>query len=111
MGAMKQSGRSVLPQICEPRVFKKVLSMGTECTTRLIAHEGPASRAIKIGNSDKRAKGIALVGPEGGFTDQEIEQATEQGFVAVSLGPRRLRAETAGLVISTIILSAWGELC
>ena len=111
LGAMKQSGRSMLPEICEPRDFKKALSMGTECATRLIAHVGPGSRPIKVGNSDKRSKGIALVGPEGGFTDEEIELATEHQFIPVLLGPRRLRAETAGIVISTIILSAWGELC
>jgi 16S rRNA (uracil1498-N3)-methyltransferase len=111
LGAMKQSGRSVLTEICEPREFKKALSMGTECGTRLIAHAGPDSQPIRIGHPDKRSKGIALVGPEGGFTEEEIGLAADHGFIQVSLGPRRLRAETAGIVISTIILSAWGELC
>jgi len=50
------------------------------------------------------------VGPAGGFSDDEIEQAQDQGFIPVGLGSRRLRAETAGIVLSTLLLSQLGEL-
>jgi RNA methyltransferase, RsmE family len=45
-----------------------------------------------------------LIGPEGGFTEQEINELKEINSIVVSLGPRILRTETAGLVISTILL-------
>jgi 16S rRNA (uracil1498-N3)-methyltransferase len=51
-----------------------------------------------------------IVGPEGGFSRDEVEQAKAAGAVAVSLGPRILRADTAGLVASSVLLYALGEM-
>ena len=52
----------------------------------------------------------ALVGPEGGFTDEEADQATDQGWQPVSLGQRILRMETAAISLATLILYELGEL-
>jgi 16S rRNA (uracil1498-N3)-methyltransferase len=51
-----------------------------------------------------------LIGPEGGLTNDEVEHARARGARTVTLGPRILRAETAGIVASTLVLSGLGEL-
>ncbi|MFH1076031.1 MAG: 16S rRNA (uracil(1498)-N(3))-methyltransferase [Pseudomonadota bacterium] len=53
---------------------------------------------------------IALIGPEGGFADNEIKSALECGYVAVSLGPRTLRGETAAIVAAGILQFAVGDI-
>ncbi|MFC1569818.1 RsmE family RNA methyltransferase [bacterium] len=113
LGAMKQCGRSMLPEITEPKSIKQVSAMGADCQHRFIAYAGQDSQSIHIEKPDNHLtpKAICMVGPEGGFTDFEIEMARENGYTPISLGNRRLRAETAGIVLSTIILSQWGELC
>ena len=47
-------------------------------------------------------KSIIFIGPEGGFSENEIEYAKQNGFKAVSLGSSRLRTETAGLFVTSI---------
>jgi len=54
--------------------------------------------------------GIVCIGPEGGFTNEEIELANSSGFSTFGLGPRRLRTETAALVVASLILDRMGEL-
>ena len=51
-----------------------------------------------------------LIGPEGGFTIEEVETARSHGFQTVSLGPRILRAETAPLVVLSLLQSKWGDM-
>ncbi len=51
-----------------------------------------------------------LIGPEGGFTDSEVEDAYEKGFIGVSLGYRTLRSETAAIAAIAIIQSQWGDM-
>ncbi|HHS13426.1 MAG TPA: 16S rRNA (uracil(1498)-N(3))-methyltransferase [bacterium] len=111
LAAMKQSGRSVLPEIMDPRPFERVILMGADCTLRLIAHDaGDTGWSAKTGSRNPAYRALAMVGPEGGFSEEEIAMAVEHGFRPVSLGPRRLRAETAALVIITRILRDWNEL-
>ena len=61
---------------------------------------------LMIGNSSMSV----FIGPEGGFTHAEVEYAGVLGIIPVSLGPRILRAETAGLVTAAAILYELGEL-
>jgi len=49
------------------------------------------------------------VGPEGGLAEDEMALARAHGFVPLTLGPRRLRAETAAIVISALCQSRWGD--
>jgi len=113
LSAMKQSGRSILPEISLAQPLKRVLAMGSDCRYRLIAHSGPGSTQLKISRENRpilSSKSFLIIGPEGGFTQEEIEQAVEQGFTPVTLGPRRLRAETAGIVLTALLLSQLGEM-
>jgi 16S rRNA (uracil1498-N3)-methyltransferase len=51
-----------------------------------------------------------FIGPEGGFSEEEIAKARQAGVIPVSLGPRILRTETAGLAVLTMLLYEWGDL-
>ncbi len=88
--------------------------VGTGETARLILWEG--ERAVTLGdalagcNFTRGVRIQVLVGPEGGFTDEEVHLAKGYGVQAVTLGPRILRAETAGVVAAAIILHEAGEM-
>ncbi|MBN2410419.1 16S rRNA (uracil(1498)-N(3))-methyltransferase [candidate division KSB1 bacterium] len=108
--AMKQCGRSRCPDVYAPIEFKEALSRYRQ-DLLMIAHESytndQADYTVKI----SQAKRIALlIGPEGGFTEQEFKLALNNGAKPMTLGPRRLRSDTAGLVGAIKILDAAGEL-
>ena len=98
LNAMKQSLRTMLPTIHETVGLREWLRSGVQPRQRLIAHceEGelrqPLVEAMKSGMETS-----ILIGPEGDFSPEEIALALEQGFTPVSLGPSRLRTETAAL--------------
>jgi 16S rRNA (uracil1498-N3)-methyltransferase len=101
IAAMKQCGRSVLPEISEPLPFASFLSLSWPGHLLLIPHE----KSPHAFPSAHDAAGIVLaIGPEGGFTDDEVSAAEGRGYHTVSLGPRRLRAETAAA--AALVLSA-----
>jgi 16S rRNA (uracil1498-N3)-methyltransferase len=103
VAAMKQCGRSVLPLINDPVPLEKFFTMTPAEHLRLIPHERSSSPFPVATTSS----GVAIcIGPEGGFTEEELQKALESGFIAVSLGPRRLRAETAALVSVTLSASS-----
>jgi 16S rRNA (uracil1498-N3)-methyltransferase len=52
---------------------------------------------------------MVLIGPEGGFSGDEVQLAEARGFVPVSLGPRTLRAETACIAVATILSFRYGD--
>jgi 16S rRNA (uracil1498-N3)-methyltransferase len=99
IAAMKQCGRSVLPEIKDPIPFASFLRLPWPDHLLLIPHEA-SSGAFPASQS---AAGVVIViGPEGGFSDEEIEAAQARGFQPVSLGIRRLRAETAAAAALTL---------
>ena len=51
-----------------------------------------------------------LIGPEGGFTVKEVETARSYGFLSIGLGPRIFRAETAPLVVFSLLQGKWGDI-
>ncbi len=103
--AMKQCGRSCLPSLAEPTPLPDVLDAGGY-DAALIAHEraseGPSIDPA-LAAAPASARVLVLVGPEGGFTDDEVAQAVASGCTPVSLGPRRLRAETAGVAAAVAV--------
>lgn len=108
--AVKQCGRSKCPQIYPPRDFQTVIR-DNNCEVALIAHEDvDADESFPLTDAAQALSVLLLIGPEGGFTDKEFEFALEAGVKPVSLGTRRLRAETAALVAATKVLAAAGEL-
>jgi 16S rRNA (uracil1498-N3)-methyltransferase len=108
LAAMKQSCRTILPDILPIQSFEEVLAEAARFEVKLIAHEAeelsmtiPAVMRTRPGISSV----IVCIGPEGGFTDEEVQQAKIAGFISVSLGQRRLRGETAAIAAANLIIS------
>jgi 16S rRNA (uracil1498-N3)-methyltransferase len=108
--AAEQSGRSILPALGETLTMTHALkqigcaaimpALGADCSL------GGAMRGVK-----REGGNLAIiVGPEGGFTDDETKAAQEAGVTRVTLGPRTLRAETAAVAALTMALHELGEM-
>ena len=107
LSAMKQSGRCRCPDVVPPLPFPDVIHNYADASL-LIAHEdGIHFEASLLRNSSQI---VLFVGPEGGFSQQELSQAKNNGAVVVTLGRYRLRSETAGLVGAIKILDAADQL-
>jgi 16S rRNA (uracil1498-N3)-methyltransferase len=102
VSASKQAGRIHFPSIHGITDLKSILS-GCSTTEKYIAHLDETNptplRAIPAQNNSY----TVLIGPEGDFTDDEVVLALQYGFRKVSLGPYRLRTETAGLAACQIL--------
>jgi len=105
LAAMKQCGRSVLPTIHSPQQFRELVTAPPEGDLRLLPdehHHEPLLADVLRRNGGSSA--VICIGPEGGFTDEEITLANASGFTVVSLGPRRLRTETAAIIAVGLVL-------
>jgi 16S rRNA (uracil1498-N3)-methyltransferase len=98
VGAMKQSLKAFLPKINEMISWKEFLKKDYSETQKMIAHLEEGDRKLIQQIAQPKGKYAVLIGPEGDFSTEEINQALEKGFVPVTLGESRLRTETAGLV-------------
>ena len=101
ISAMLQSQQVWLPVLSEPIDFKKVVEQSA-VRQKFIAHcmEGTKSQ---LTNQLINQSTLILIGPEGDFTKEEIEQALQNNFTPVSLGKTRLRTETAGVVAAILL--------
>lgn len=99
--ASKQCGRNRLMKITPAvRWIDFVASERAEDTVQMFAHPCGTVRSAELTAAIKSATKIALaVGPEGGFTAAEVEQAIDRQWMAIDLGPRILRVETAALAL------------
>lgn len=106
-GGAKQSGRTVIPKVGEVMSFKEAVRFAKELDIMLIPYElaegmqdtKTAIESVKPGQS----VGV-FIGPEGGFEEDEVAHAMENGAKAISLGKRILRTETAGLTTLSILM-------
>ncbi len=111
--AVKQSGRVVVPVVERPRSFADAAREAPGHDLALLCWEGGDStltldRAVPA--SCRPARLLLLVGPEGGFTPEEVALAERSGARPVSLGPRILRAESAGLAAVALCQYRFGDL-
>lgn len=106
--ASEQSGRARLPIVETPRTLENWLESAST-GTRIILAPGDYPR-INALPEDLPAPITLLIGPEGGFTDEEVEMCLQAGMTAVSLGPRILRAETASLAALTLLQHHYGDI-
>lgn len=113
IAAMKQCTRSVLPEITLPQTLAELLLSKQIYDFSFIAHQEQSSkpfaqliinRKSALNRISKIKNGIIIIGPEGGFTHDEIKKAKQQNYELFSLGQRRLRAETAGIVAAAILM-------
>jgi 16S rRNA (uracil1498-N3)-methyltransferase len=106
--AAKQCGRSVVAQITPPVDFAAVLRQ--PCSARLLlAERGGRDDLLRLELGAVTSVQL-IIGPEGGFTDAELDAARAAGCRLVDLGPRILRAETAALAALALVQARWGDL-
>lgn len=109
--AAKQSKRDYIPKIKGIISFKDMIEVLKEEGNTIVPYENEENLSIKEGLKDINGNKINLIiGPEGGFEEAEIQSLIDIGAKIVTLGPRILRTETAGVVASTIILYELGDL-
>ncbi len=106
IAAVKQSGVRRVPAIDDPGDFQSALIAADGLPGKIVLWEGERSTGLRdlLKQRQGAAGGIAFaVGPEGGFTEEEIGLARKRGFITAGLGRAILRAETAPLAVLTII--------
>jgi len=109
--AARQCGRADVPRIDEPAGWEAVFSLLREEPERLGVLLDPEAHELRLGAAVRGAGSVLLaVGPEGGFSLEEREQALREGMLAASLGSLVLRTETAGLAALSVVLHVNGEL-
>lgn len=111
LAAMKQCRRSYRPEIATPLTLRLFLEESDKQDMNLAFIPGEKSRPLGAVPFDKGACRVnLLIGPESGFSDAEIDYILKANFTPVSLGPRILRAETAGPVVVALVMDHLGEL-
>lgn len=111
--ACKQCGRVTLPTLNTPLPFEELINtVPNKKTLKVLLWEDEDKVDLKrlLTSMSFEPHVFAIVGPEGGFTSNEINQAQEAGFQIISLGNRILRAETAAVSLISIIQYEWGDL-
>jgi len=109
--AMKQCRRSCIPEIATPTAFADFLGQFEPDDLGIIFHPADGTLSLDKVELARDSRRITLaVGPEAGFTDDEVARAKQSGFVCVGLGRRILRTETAGPVAVALVMARLGEL-
>jgi len=113
--SLKQCRRTQVPEIADTVSFADMLHMGKNCDLRLIFWERLTEpeftgNCFAFQKSRAYQRVFAVIGPEGGFSPQEIDLAVTSGFQTAGLGPRILRAETAALAVCTLLQHCFGDL-
>ena len=109
----KQCQRARLPEISKIMSFEEVVQYGQTCDLKIVFYENESAALHSLISSSRQPapkKILLILGPEGGFSDQEIEKVKAAGFVVAGLGPRILRAETATMAACTLIQYLFGDM-
>jgi len=108
----KQSGRMSPPDILDLISFDKAINSNIKGYLHVIFYE-KCQDNIKdiIKPTGKPTENIKIfIGPEGGFSESEVNAAKEKGFIPIGLGPRILRTETAGVVAVAVLQFLFGDI-
>ncbi len=109
--AARQSRNPTIPRIEPIAPLADILATLSDAELKLALWEGARDTPLRAALPERAPAEVALlIGPEGGLSDEEIEQAEAAGFAAVGLGPRILRAETAAIAAVAIVQHALGDL-
>ncbi|AND85668.1 16S rRNA (uracil(1498)-N(3))-methyltransferase [Clostridium tyrobutyricum] len=110
----KQCKRSIIPKVNNPMEFKNIQQLLKNIDLIIVPYENEQNTGIKnlAQNIDKnKIESIGIiVGPEGGFAEEEINTLKDIGANIVTLGPRILRTETAGFVCTSLLMYEFGDL-
>lgn len=109
--AAKQSKRSVIPEVKSIQGIKELLANTSAEVCKVMLYEGQGTQGLKALLQEYKAeKYLLLVGPEGGFSDDEVALCRSHGVHIAGMGPRILRTETAGLTAISIVMYEYGDL-
>jgi len=102
--ASKQSMRSSIPEIGLPVSFDGFIESQKDTPVKIITAPGDQDYTLRSAlDQQKGSRAALLVGPEGGFSPEEISRAVSGGFLCVVTGSTQMRAETAGIVIPALL--------
>jgi 16S rRNA (uracil1498-N3)-methyltransferase len=111
LAATKQCRRSYRPEIAEPCSVETFVRESQEDELKLCFHTDRSGTPLEdVSLNDLPRRASVLVGPESGFSPDEVDLIAESGFQIVSLGRRILRTETAGPLAAALVLYRLGEL-
>jgi 16S rRNA (uracil1498-N3)-methyltransferase len=105
--ACEQCGRNVVPEIDAPQPLAGVLRAASSTSARIVLRPGAAKAVASLNDPGGRVE--LLIGPEGGLSGAEYDEAEAAGFVPCSLGPRTLRTETAAIAALAVLQARWGD--
>ena len=108
--AVQQSRRAKVPYVGKCRAFQEVLEDCGEDGLKILLWEKEGELLKGILRQQPTQKIYVMVGPEGGFTEEEVRLAKEKGFIPVKLGQRILRTETAAITMAAILQYELGDL-
>jgi 16S rRNA (uracil1498-N3)-methyltransferase len=113
--AARQSGRTTVPKVREPLAFEKIakeIENLNDNALKIILWEDEQERSIKevLKAHPKIHEIYCFVGPEGGFSAEEVGLLKSKGCISIHLGNRILRTETAAIALLSIIQYEWGDL-
>lgn len=107
IASCEQSARATIPHLCEPTLFSDAL-LAVSAERKYILSPHHERQQVLAGSTISSA--AVLIGPEGGFSLAEVEQAGEHEFLTLQLGTRVLRAETAAICAVTLLQSYFGDI-
>ena len=107
VSACEQSGRNIVPKVLPLTTYVQDLQQLPQETTKLLMSLNRAQKLSDI--RPQSGKVVFMVGPEGGWTEKEEQQAFDAGFQSVTLGKRVLRTETASLAAIAAMQTLWGD--
>ncbi len=112
LSAAKQCGRTGLPLIFPVCEYDELITERASGALKILFWEKETEQTLKqLYASRPRAASLSvLIGPEGGFSDDEARAASDQGFSRVHMGRRILRAETAAITAVSLVQYLWGDL-
>lgn len=110
LAALKSSMRSMLPVIDAPVEFDRLLKLDGEFDQALVAYEDETGPGLGSVLRRDVCSVLIVIGPEGGFEPAEIDGLRAAGSITFSLGPRRLRAETAAVAAAAMALGFLDDL-
>ena len=107
VSACEQSGRNIVPKVLPLTTYAQALQQLPQETAKLLMS---LNRAQKLSDVQPQFGNVVfMVGPEGGWTEKEEQQAFDAGFQSVTLGKRVLRTETASLAAIAAMQTLWGD--
>ena len=108
VAAAKQSRRAVVPALSAVTSFDAVIREAGDATVVMCVEPSRATKTLEPVESRPPSAALLLVGPEGGWTEAEIDHVQARGAYRLALGPRTLRAELAPVVALSALWTRWG---